>query len=83
MLADCLRKLQCAIRIIALPIQGQWETRPQCDIKFFATITDKRFESSLPFVLAGVADSYGLHLLIIFMRDRYLQITIAILVVYQ
>ena len=78
MLADCLRKLQCPIRFIALPMQGQWETKPSRDFKFIAIVTNERFESSFPYIQAEVADGYGLHLLIIFTRDRYLHITIAI-----
>ena len=41
MLVNYLRVFHCAIRFIttAFPLQSQWETRPQCDIRFITTVT--------------------------------------------
>ena len=79
MLANCLRELQYAIKFIvtAFPIQSQWEATPLCDIKFIATFT----LMLLPLCTGWVADSCGLNLLVIFIRDCHVHNTIA--VVYQ
>ena len=44
MLANHLRVLHFAIRLIttAFLVQSQWETRPQCDIRFITTVTHQR-----------------------------------------
>ena len=78
MLAKCLRVLQCGIRFIAtaFPIQIRSETRPQCDPRFIATTTNEKCKCSFCCILAGVADSCGLHLLMILMRDRNMHIIV-------
>ena len=89
MLANCSVRdfeLQCAIAISDLsPLLFPYKVNgrlhgPRCNIRFIATdVTNQSRQYCFPFKLAaGIPNGCGMHLLMIFIRDRFVHITIAV-----